>query len=292
MTSQALTVLFADLSGSTRLYQVQGDVKAHQSVSQSLLCMRTVIERHGGKVLRTVGDAVLASFEDTDAACESAVDIQREHASLKLPVRVGFHFGHVIPDAGDVYGNAVNLASRIAEYAEASEICTTEEAVARLSVKHRTNTHFLDKVRFKGVAPERSVYRVNWRTDSAQTAIVTAVKGAQRPLSTQVLELSVGGRKLSISARNPLLSFGRSVDNDVVLDSESASRHHASIELVKGRFMLSDFSTNGTYILKEGAVPEFVRRDSVSLEQFGNIGFGFDPQDEMIHAVDYRLVQK
>lgn len=290
MNSQALTVLFADLSDSTRLYQTHGDVRAHQSVSQSLQCMKRAVERHGGKVLRTVGDAVLASFEDTDAACESAVDIQREHASLELPVRVGFHFGHVIPDAGDVYGNAVNLASRIAEYAEANEICTTEEAVRRLSVKHRTNTHFLDKVQFKGVAPERSVYRVNWRTDSAQTAIVTAVKGARHRLSTRVLDLSVSGRKLSIDAQSPVLSFGRSVDNDVVLEFESASRHHASIELVKGRFVLSDFSTNGTYLLKDGSAPEFVRRDSLSLEQFGIIGFGFDPQDELAHAVKYRLV--
>ncbi len=290
MTSQTLTVLFADLSGSTRLYQTHGDVKAHQSVSQSLLCMRTAIERHGGKVLRTVGDAVLASFEDTDAACASAVDIQREHASLELPVRVGFHYGRVIPDAGDVYGNAVNLASRIAEYAEANEICTTEEAVRRMSVKHRTNTHFLDKVQFKGVVKEQSVYRVNWRTDSAQTAIVTAVKGAHRRLSTRVLELCVSGRTFSINAGSPVLSFGRSDDNDVVLESESASRHHAAIELVKGRFMLSDFSTNGTYLLKESSALEFVRRESISLEQSGVLGFGFDPQDELRHAAEYRLV--
>lgn len=290
MNSQALTVLFADLSGSTRLYQVQGDVRAHQSISQSLHCMRTAIERHDGKVLRTVGDAVLASFRDTNAACESAVDIQREHASLELPVRVGFHFGHVIPDAGDVYGNAVNLASRVAEYAEANEICTTEEAVRRMSAKHRSNTHFLDKVLFKGVEHAHSVYRVNWRTDSAQTAIVTAVKALQGTSDSRVLELMVSGKALSVSTVNPVLSFGRSVDNDVIVEMESASRQHATIELIKGRFMLSDFSTNGTYILKRESAPEFVRRESVSLEQSGVIGFGVDPREELTHAAQYRLV--
>lgn len=290
MTSQALTVLFADLSGSTRLYQMQGDAKAHQSVSQSLLCMKSAIESHGGSLLRTVGDAALASFVDTNAACEAAIDIQREHGALNLPVRVGFHFGEAIPDAGDLYGQSVNLAARVAQFAEANEICTTEQAVARLSQRHRANTHYLDKVEFKGFSAPLPVYRVLWKTDTAQTAIITAVPAMDRNPSSGALVLTVNGSQQIFDGSKTVLSLGRSQDNHVIVDAESASRNHAAIELVRGRYVLTDSSTNGTYLLKGDSAPEFILRESLPLDQFGVIGLGADPLAEPEHAIEYRLI--
>ena len=290
MDSQALTVLFADIAGSTRLYQMQGDVRAHQRVSQSLQSMKLSIEQHGGTLLRTVGDSALASFAQTDGACEAAMDIQREHLQLGLTARVGFHFGEVIADSGDIYGNAVNLAARIAAFAEANEICTTDTAIARLGHKHRTNVHFLDKVEFKGLSKPISVYRVHWRTDSAQTLVVTAGAANERFKHDKVLELQVDGKQLRIDAGNPVMTFGRSYDNDVVIESESASRNHASIEWARGRYVLNDFSTNGTYVLKDGMESEFLRRESVPLDQSGVIGLGFDPMGESLNIINYRLL--
>lgn len=290
MTSQALTVFFADLSGSTRLYQMQGDAKAHRSVSQSLLCMKSAIESHGGTLLRTVGDAALASFVSTDAACEAAIEIQREHSGLNLPVRVGFHFGEAIPDAGDLYGNSVNLAARIAQFAEANEICITEQAVARLSQRHRANTHYLDKVEFKGFTAPLSVYRVLWKTDTAQTAIISAAPALERNPSAGTLVLSVNGSQQIVDSSRSVVSLGRSQDNNVIVDSESASRNHASIELVRGRYVLTDSSTNGTYLIKGDTAPEFILRESLSLDQFGMIGLGADPLAEPEHAIKYRVI--
>ena len=290
MSSQTLTVLFADLSGSTRLYQTHGDVKAHQQVSQSLKSMKLAIELHGGLLLRTVGDSALASFKHSDDACEAAMEIQREHLRLGLTARVGFHHGEVIEDAGDIYGNAVNLTARIAAFAEANEICTTDAAIARLGHKYRTNTHFLDKVKFKGVSEPISVYRVHWRTDSAQTAIVTAGAAKVRDSGDKALELKLDNTKFRVDANNPLLTFGRSAENDVLVESDSVSRNHASVEWLRGRYVLNDFSTNGTYLLKGGTDPEFVRRESIWLERSGRIGFGFDPRGESSNVVKYRLV--
>jgi len=293
MTAKILTVLFADLAGSTQLYQTQGDVQAHQQVSYSLQCMKQVIQQHGGTLLRTVGDAALASFESPDNAYSAAVDIQKEHAKLNLSVRVGFHHGEVIPDAGDVYGNAVNLAARVASFAEANEICTTEAAVVKLSPGYRSDTHYLDKVEFKGMSEPMSVYRVHWAGDQAETAIITAVSLTQRYQSDNVLELKVGDRRLRIDPQTPSLSFGRSFDNDVVIEAESASRNHARIELVRGRFVIHDSSTNGTYILKERASQQFIRRESVNLDNFGAIGLGFSPDnDNAAQVIQYRLLKR
>ena len=290
MTPQALTVLFADISGSTRMYQTQGDEQAHQRISESLLCMKQVIERHGGTLLRTVGDSALASFDKADAACESAVGILQAHMDMGLSARVGFHFGDVIPDAGDVYGNTVNLAARIAEFAEPNEICTTEGALSRLSHKHRSNTHFLDTVNFKGVSSPISVYRVHWRTDSAQTQIVTTSTDELRNPVGRALVFEHAGQRVRLDAHRPTLTLGRAEENDLVVDTDSASRNHASIECIRGRYVLSDFSTNGTYVLKEGGAVEFVRRESTSLDQVGVIGCGFDPRDNREGVVEFRLI--
>ncbi len=289
MTSQALTVLFADLAGSTRLYQTQGDTEAHQRVTDSLSCMRQVVERHGGTLLRTVGDAVLASFEQTDAAYQASIDIQKEHQLLSLSVRVGFHHGNVIPDAGDVYGNAVNIAARVAAFAEADEICTTEEAVAQLSIRFRSQALFLDRVDFKGVDNPLPVYRIQWAEDAAQTAIIMAESRTQRYQTNQVLDLLIGARRLRIDTLNPVVTFGRAHDNDVRIDAESASRNHATIEMVRGRFLIHDASTNGTYLVRGGFATEFLRRESASLDNFGSIGLGFNPQSEPQHAIEYRV---
>jgi len=288
MASEALTVLFADLSDSTRLYQTQGDVRAHQRVTQSLQCMKSEIERHAGILLRTVGDAALASFDHTDNACEAAIGIQRGHDHLGLTARVGFHHGEVIADAGDIYGNAVNVAARIAAFAEAKEICISDAVIARLSHRYRIKTRFLDRVKFKGVSDEVSLYRVNWQTDSVQTAIVSPATLAQRIEHERSLELSVGQTSVVVDVENPVCTLGRAVDNDIVIESDSASRNHASVELSRGRFVLTDFSTNGTYLMSDEADMGQVRRQSVTLDSYGTIGLGVDPKLETANAVTYR----
>lgn len=288
MNSQILTVLFADLAGSTHLYQTKGDVEAHQRVSDSLQCMRVAVERHRGTLLRTVGDAVLASFEQADAAYLASVDIQREHQALSLSVRVGFHHGPVIPDGGDVYGNAVNLAARVAAFAEANEICTTEDTVAQLSIRHRSYALFLDSVDFKGISTPMPVYRIQWTDDQAETAIVTSVSRTKRYQTNLVLDLMIGANRIRIDSDNPAVTFGRSVENDVIIDIESASRNHAKIEFVRGRFLIHDSSTNGTYLIRSGFSPEFIRRESASLDNFGSIGLGFIPDSETQHIIEFR----
>lgn len=289
MTPLTLTVLFADLAGSTRLYQTQGDEEAHQRVTDSLSCMRVVIERHGGTLLRTVGDAVLASFEHTDAAYQASIDIQKEHQLLSLSVRVGFHHGAVIPDAGDVYGNAVNIAARVAAFAEADEICITEEAVAQLSIRFRSQALFLDRVDFKGVEEPLPVYRIQWADDTSATAIIMATSRTQRYQTNQVLDLLIGARRIRVDTLNPIITFGRAHDNDVQIDAESASRNHATIEMIRGRFLIHDSSTNGTYLVRGGFSAEFLRRESASLDNFGSIGLGFKPDNNPEHVIEFRL---
>ncbi|MFK7891159.1 MAG: adenylate/guanylate cyclase domain-containing protein [Granulosicoccus sp.] len=290
-SKQFLTILFADLVGSTHLYQSEGDVKAYEIVSDSLNCMRLDIEKNSGKLLRTVGDAALASFEVTDNAFHAAVAMQRSHQTSSLSVRVGFHCGEVIPDAGDIYGNAVNLAARVAAYANADEIFTTEATVGCLSPALQSRAYFLDRIDFKGIEKPMPVYRVNWAEESAETtAIVSAESRTMRYRTNETLELTVGAKSVKVNAVNPLLKLGRSIENDVTVDHNSTSRTHARVEFVNGRYRFSDSSTNGSYIIRSGRNPEFVRRESTFLEDFGIIGLGWSPLPGEGHVIRFRLI--
>ncbi len=289
MTSKILTVLFADLAESTQLYQTQGDIGAHQQVSDSLHCMQHVVERHQGTILRTVGDAVLASFSHADSAYQAALDIQIEHQMLDLSVRVGFHHGNVILDGGDVYGSAVNLAARVAAFCKADEICTTEVTIRQLSVKQRSNTTYLDRVDFKGISTPIPVYRIHWDNNDSETSIATAPNHTDRYQTNLVLDLIVGTKRIRVDSNNPVVTFGRSYGNDVSINIEPASRNHAKIEMAKGRFVIQDHSTNGTYIVRSGNASEFIRRESTALENFGCIGLGFSPDDDSRHVIEFDI---
>jgi pSer/pThr/pTyr-binding forkhead associated (FHA) protein len=104
-----------------------------------------------------------------------------------------------------------------------------------------------------------------------------------------VLDLLIGAKRVRIDRKNPSVSFGRSLDNDVVIDTETASRNHARIELTRGRYLFHDSSTNGTYIKRGGYSTEFIRRETTSLDNFGSIGLGFSPDTPSQHTIEFRV---
>ena len=236
---------------------------------------------------------MLASFNQTNNAFHAAIAIQRSHVKSALSVRVGFHYGEVIPDEGDIYGNAVNLAARVTGYANASEIFTTEDTVAHLSALHQAHAYYLDQIDFKGVDNPMPVYRINWSEESEETTeIVAAVSRTSGNQATLLLKLMLGARSVSLDPDNPLLKIGRAVDNDFIVHHNSTSRNHAQVEFLSGRYQLTDSSTNGTYVVRAGRNPLFIRRESVFLEDSGLIGLGWVPSPDDKQAVRFRVTSE
>ena len=276
-TPRTLAILLADIGGSTTLYEELGDVEAHRRVAESLAFMRSAIEAHGGTPLRSVGDAVLATFERCDDACHAACAMQRVHAGGPLSVRVGFHVGAVIPDGGDVYGTAVNVAARIAAFALVDEIVVSETAVEALSPAFRERTVLLDVREMRGLARPLAMHRLAWRDDPDARA--TTVAGAPPGTNVAALRLLLvrSGRRLTLDAARPRIGIGRAQDNDLVVDDRHASRRHARLELLRGQVLLVDESTNGTWLLREGRSPVRVHRDTVVLDGAGRLALGAEP---------------
>lgn len=275
---QAMAILFADIGGSTSLYEEVGDTEAHLLISNCLLDMEQTINKHHGNLLRTVGDAALANFTNCDLAYAAAIEIQERHINSRLSVRIGFHFGDAIPDKGDVYGNAVNIAARVASLANLDEITTTESSVLLLSAHLRNNTVLLGLINVKGISDPVPIYRILWRKeDESVTAIQTAVSlSIHHPQNIQ-LKLTFNNTSLLMNRHLPLISIGRTDENDITINHHCASRHHATITLSQGQFTLVDQSTNGTYLIKEQQSAVFIRRESITLDAHGIIGTGWLP---------------
>src|SRR5580704_1733099 len=110
-----VAILFADVVGSTRLFEVMGDLRARDMVSICLDVMRQATEQHSGTVIKTIGDEVMATFPTADDALNAAAQMQKQiatHGELRVEgqpvaIRVGCHFGPVVLEARDVFGASV-----------------------------------------------------------------------------------------------------------------------------------------------------------------------------------------
>src|SRR5438045_2626609 len=132
-------VLFADVSGSTKLYETAGDTVAHAAIEKCINLMREKTVGAKGRVIKTIGDEVMSAFPTADAAADAAIEMQLGIAELEpvggtqIGIRIGFNFGPVVERDGDVFGDAVNLAARLAAVAAKGQIITAKETVMRMS---------------------------------------------------------------------------------------------------------------------------------------------------------------
>ena len=166
-----LAILFADISGSTRLYETLGDALARQRVADCLSVLTEAIQQCGGTVIKTIGDEVMSTFPSAEVGVRAACAMQEslaERAALSktpLTIRVGLHYGPALIEAGDVFGDVVNLAARIVGLAKANQILTSRQTVDSLPETMRTMTRHVDRAPLKGKQEETDIYEVIWRED-------------------------------------------------------------------------------------------------------------------------------
>ena len=272
-----LTVLFADISDSTRLYDVLGDTRAKALVDECLTAMKCIVRRHSGRVIKTIGDEVMCVLPDPDSGLLAASDMQAritampEVSSVKRAIRVGFHAGPVIEEANDVFGDTVNLAARMVGLARASQILTTRATVEQLSRALRENTRRIADVSVRGKGDQIEVCEVMWETGGDVTMTTGALAVA---VSRFELELAHAGGSMVLGADDTAVSLGRDKRCQIVLTGRKASRVHARIERRRDKFFLIDQSTNGTFVTFAGEAEIVLRREEVMLRGSGSITFG------------------
>lgn len=276
-----LAVLFADIARSTRLYEILGDRLAKEIIHACLSALSAVAEDNRGRVVKTIGDAVMCLFESPDDAViaatlmHPAVDrIPFDNTSEAGPpnIYVGIHYGPVILEDGDAFGDAVNVASRMADMAQQRQILTTEAVIKAISAPWRALTRFSDTTKVKGKQEQVRVFEVVWEQQEA--TVVARTRPASQKEGGARLTLSHGDDTVAVDQDRPAVTIGRLSHNDIVVDHHLVSRSHARIELRPGRFVIQDTSSNGTFVSVTGLGDFTVHRDEAVLTGEGFISPG------------------
>lgn len=275
-----LTIVFADISGSTRLYEILGDGPARARVASCLQLLTDVTDRHGGTVIKTIGDEIMCTFPNAEAGVNAASDMhemledeimeQSNSGPVSLSIRVGLHHGPAILEAGDVFGDAVNVAARMASMSKSGQIITTQSTVEELPPVLKASTRFIDRAPVKGKKETMDIFEVLWQQEDV-TRMSTGV--IPEPIHRAQLELRYHELKLNVDDERNSVVMGRSKTADVAVAEALASRQHVRLEHRRGKFFIIDQSTNGTYVFSNGN-EAFLRREEMPISGTGQISLG------------------
>jgi len=287
--------MFADVAGSTAMYQNMGDDLARERISKSLDALISISKRHSGILVKTIGDEILVYFMDPDMAMVAARAIQetmeddRTPETIGVSIRIGMQYGSAILENNDIFGDTVNVAARIASIARARQILCTKELAFLIQNEDLINrSRPFDRLRVKGREDPIDIYLFNWEQDSDVTNMATASSftNPARHYQAKTLTLTCGKKKIDIPNTTTSFVLGRGTDCELVIQGELISRYHSKLEHRRGKFIISDQSTNGTFIKNRDGLEIFLRREELALygEGFISLGKKVDHSDiDLIH---------
>jgi hypothetical protein len=267
------------VSGSTKLYEAAGDAVALETINRMIADMRRATESAGGRVVKTIGDEVMALFPTPESAAVAASQIQAQTdllpivGGMKLGVRIGFHSGPVIQKDNDVFGDTVNLAARLVAQATREQIITSAETAQELGEGYKERTRGLYAITVKGKADDIGLCELIWRYDGATTVVLRPKSAAAKP-KTVMIRLKYRGKELVRRRDNDSVTLGRDETSGLQIMEDKCSRHHCTIERRGDKFVLKDHSTNGTYVTIGEEDEVLLQRDEIALRKKGWISFG------------------
>jgi adenylate cyclase len=288
-----LAILFADIAKSTNLYETLGDKIAQNLIGTCLSLFSDVTARYHGTVIKTIGDEIMCTFPTADEAVEAGMEM---HLALEdmpvadrpdyphLNIYVGIQWGPVVREGNDVFGDAVNVAARMVAFAKQRQIITTEETVNVLSLEHQASARCIDKTTIKGKSGEISIYEVIWERQDVTVMVEDSLDAMTLKAH---MEIQFHDQLVKVDENSPSVSLGRQSHNEVVVNDNRVSRSHARIEYRRGKFVLIDQSTNGTYVVIQGKKKVNLKRDEAQLLGNGIISLGREVDPDSPTAIHY-----
>ena len=299
------TVLFADLRGSTALFETLGNAEATTVVTHCIGAIGRPVEDSGGRVVKTLGDGLMAVFTDAAAAAqaahvmhdvlESIVSRGSERGASSglraLRLQVAIARGEVVEMAGDCFGDAVNVAARLLDHAGDNETLITQDVLQGISLEHRSRFRSLDRLVLRGRVEPVEVHVQGGRRGTAPEMAVTqfgSVAAAEEPDGLRLVWIDLN--RLFASQQMPVV-LGRSPQASFCVDDSRVSRSHARVDWHSGNFQLSDLSYNGTYVRFNDGEIVSLRRGSCILHGSGSIGLGASPIDPTSASVHFDVLR-
>ncbi len=292
-----LSILFADISGSTALYDKLGNELALQVISRTLDILINEMKLHQGTLIKTIGDEIMCTFPDPLAAVvaaqamQFALEGQYPVNGHPIYVRIGIHHGDVILESGDVYGDAVNVAARVTAITRARQILATQEVVDMLPAELNKKARPVMRAELRGKENATAVFQILWEKDDTMSTRI-GMSSFRKPAEAQFkheLLLRYHQQVLSLNEQQRSALLGRGDTCDLVIQNKLASRQHARIEYSYGKFLLTDHSANGTYVRFSDNQAVQLHQQQIVLHGSGSISLGQAFTESPTEVIEYIL---
>ena len=294
-SSDESVIMFADVVGSTRMYEELGDDEAQRIIGATLNTVRDICEAHHGAVKAELGDELMVVFGDAGDAAASACDVHvkiPERMAIEAPdtpirMRIGVHVGQFSED--DSGSETVKIAQWAASNAKAEQTLATEAVIDRLPRIFQAVSRYVDDETWNFVSIEHvTLHEIIWDVEG-----VTAFSGEKPTVGNdrcKKVMFEYMGQTVSLSADRPVISVGRGEQNDLIVQNDLVSRQHFSAQLSRGRSTITDNSTNGTVIVYTDGSNQPVKKETLPLQGKGKIIIGRPPKIDSSYIVNYECV--
>jgi len=299
------TVLFADLRGSTALFETLGNAEATSVVTHCVNALGGPVTSYEGHVVKTLGDGLMAVFDDPMQAAQAAMlmhDLLEGMVSRgsergassglrALRLQVGLARGEVVEMAGDCFGDAVNVAARLLDHAGDNETLLTMEVLQGLPLEMRSRFRSLDRLVLRGRAEPVQVHVLGGRRGASSDMAATQFGDVAAVSEPDGLRLMWAGLHRVFASQQTPVVLGRSPQATFCVDDGRVSRSHARVDWHSGSFQITDLSYNGTYVRFNDGEIVSLRRGSCTLHGSGAIGLGGTPTDPGSACVSFDVLR-
>lgn len=288
---QHFAILFADISGSTSLYEKFGDATAQSQIGARLEKISAAVVTAGGWVIKSIGDELMCAFHDPLAAVQVSravhelMESEAGMGGIRLTTRIGIHYGPAISKDNDLFGDAVNVAARVTALTKAQQTLTTEQTIDALKPEQRTQTRMLDRRQVKGKDEFLVLHEVLWQQENLTELHSNRTYGASA--AAQCLVLTYQDNSRIVTPGSGSFVIGRDTGCHLQLATTMASRQHGKIEHRMGKFIFVDHSANGTYVRMPDISSLFLHREEVPLFGTGALSCGEKMRDDNPHLIHF-----
>lgn len=297
------TVVFTDLHGSTAVFEWLGNALATQIITEITVWISQQCVQAGGKIIKTLGDGVMAVFSEPAQALDAVVALQREHARRVLPIPLTFHLslrvglarGEVEVLDGDCYGDAVNVASRLCSMCGSSQIWATDTALQSLQEPMGVRFRSLGALRIRGRVESCHVLQVEWVDDVGSEALTMQNTSVLDELDSEhdvlggEIRLNWLGISKTFHSFDLPIQIGRMRDTDFVVNDPRVSRIHARLEWRNGSIVFVDTSSYGSWVRFTNTSPILLRREECILHSTGELALGSSFSDENSPIINFAV---
>ena len=268
-----VAVMFSDIKGSTAYFEKYGDIAGVMMVHRCTELLKQQIARHSGTFVKTIGDAVMAMFEDCTSAVQTGIGMQsalKHYNSSRAPeeqirIRIGINYGSGIVRSNDVFGDVVNVASRVESVAQPEQIVITQSVNQRVAAMDLFKLSYLGRFALKGKEGPSDLFEVVW-DESAQArpmashTVMSSGPSLQLPrFKLQHMVPGARGQEWEIEMRQ--LTIGQSGADICFPDDPRMAPQHARLAPGAGQLTVEDIGGYGvfvrlvaTYTLQEGDI--------------------------------------